>query len=136
MPPEAVPSNASVASTGLGLRYIGKEHCYALSGNVTIGNTKTDLLNFTSGSGYIVGKLQIALGDATTDDFEYEIKFNDIGIFVYSIAGSHLLHEQLDNFIPIIIPPQTLFSVNGDNLSSATGRANYAMLTGRVYGAD
>jgi len=128
-----IPPTASVASVGPGIRYLGR-HCYALSGNVTITNDKTDMLNFTSGGGYIVGKMQITLGEATTDDFQYEIKFNDESVFVYAIAGTPLLHEQLDNFIPLIIPPFTLVSVNGDNLSSSTGRANYASLTGRVYG--
>ena len=59
MATEAVPANASVASTGLGIRYIG-EHAYALSGierDAGTGGANTTLLNFTSGAGYIRGTL-------------------------------------------------------------------------------
>jgi len=55
MATEAVTANASVASSGLGLRYVG-DRVYGFSGthgNTTAGET---LFDFTSGAGVIVGE--------------------------------------------------------------------------------
>ena len=56
----SVPPEASVASTGKGIRYVGN-WAYAHSGSVTNVDTgaaaQTTILDFTSGSGFIVAKL-------------------------------------------------------------------------------
>ena len=52
---DTIPVSASIASTGLGIRYIG-DHCYAYSGEVNVANVELSLLDFTTGSGLIVGK--------------------------------------------------------------------------------
>ena len=53
---DTIPVSASIASTGKGIRYIG-DHAYAYSGAVALDNTTDEntYLEFTSGSGYIVG---------------------------------------------------------------------------------
>ena len=55
MEPEAVPANASVASTGLGIRYI-QDWAYAFSGVVQANGADKTALDFISGTGLIVGK--------------------------------------------------------------------------------
>ena len=56
---DTIPVSASIASTGLGIRYIG-EHAYAYSGVNLLTNSETSYLDFTTGSGYIVGKIKIS----------------------------------------------------------------------------
>ena len=138
MPPEAVPSNASVASTGLGLRYIG-QHCYAYSGIIlSADGSKTCLGPFTSGSGYITGKYLLSGGLFISDVGEganiiYTLKLNDQIIWEIKITtnpeGSPTAYTP-----PLLIPPITkveiLVQASQANLECS------ASLTGRVYGAD
>ena len=57
---DVIPTSASVASTGPGIRYIG-DHCYAMSGAITSTGSATgadtSYLNFVTGTGYIVAKI-------------------------------------------------------------------------------
>ena len=142
MPPEAVPSNASVASTGKGLRYIGKEHCYAFSGTFPSLGSVTVMLSFTSGAGIITGDLvvnsaidfsvaNIGAGVVTG----YQLSFNDIVVAIIKVEGGL---EDAPSYAtqPVLIPPFTavkLERVAGANNSSFLDTAHF---TGRVYGAD
>ena len=135
MPPEAVPSNASVASTGLGIRYIG-QHCYAYSGRITASSTTGTYLEFTTGSGYIVGEMQ----------FNGYLQYDNIslrqGAFQIQLNGEYVAElEVADNAedMPfsvtqkVIIPPLTKVEItaraddnDADNFATIT-------LVGRVY---
>ena len=64
---DTIPVSASVASTGPGIRYIG-DHAYAYSGVITVNNTTTTLLDFTTGVGYIVAKYQPSVNTDTSDN--------------------------------------------------------------------
>ena len=134
MPPEAVPINASVASTGLGLRYIG-QHCYGYSGDfASDANNDTEYLNFTSGSGYIVGTCQFHYGQNTDDDYAYRIEFNDITVCNYvTTGGRDGQGSEPDSSIPIVIPPFTKVVMSCQNISSVTGRRQNVIFVGRVY---
>ena len=51
---DTIPVSASVASTGPGIRYIG-DHAYA-NNNASATDTETTILEFTTGTGYIIGE--------------------------------------------------------------------------------
>jgi len=130
----SVTPEASVVSPGLGIRYIG-DYAYAYSGEISVTNTETDLLNFTSGSGFIVAKIQFHYVIISGDDFQYNIKLNDILIAGYNVTAS-TYNTNVDNFIPLLIPPGTKVTCTAQNIQEATGRGQTVMLIGRVYGAE
>ena len=141
MPPEAVPSNASVASTGLGLRYIGKEHVYAFSGLVRpLNGSDATVLDFISGSGYIEADLWWSwnyemMGDGT--EFGVLLKLNDILVIhteqsTRASGGRAIMeikHQQ------ILIPPFTHFLFTATTSTADPGADMALTLNGRVYGA-
>ena len=135
MSPEAVPSNASVASTGLGLRYIG-QHCYGYSGPLAIPNSNTNLLKFTTGSGYIKAKVIFSPRDSTADDYRSFISLNDQEVFGAFYTNTALAYPYGTVPIRLIIPPNTEVKIYMINTSSSSGYTWFASLTGRVYGAE
>jgi len=128
-----VQPEASVAATGLGIRYIG-EHCYAYN-IVDVANSELSLLETTTGSGYIVATLQFGYAEPTTDNYRYRIYLNDILTTVYiTTGGDH--YTSPDNLVPIIIPPLTKLKATAANLSSSDDIFQAASLIGRVYGVE
>ena len=136
-----IQPSASIASTGLGLRYIGKDHCYAFSGTFVASDSEQTLFNFTTGSGYIVATLTMAapIRMNTTDVASgyirgWQLDFNGqtVGLFKAD-AGPEDMPTEIE--VTILIPPFTAVVLTCiDNGASAnfTGTAN---ITGRVYGA-
>jgi len=134
--PQAVQPNASVASTGLALRYIG-EHAYAYSGEVSVDSTETDLLNFTTGSGYFVGQWlpQYMVDSHVGDDFRFVVYFNDqvvASVIMAAAADRDAFYLQAN----LIIPPNTHVQITGDNKTQNVARNVGGILTGRVYGVE
>ena len=136
MPPEAVPSNASVALTGKGLRYIGN-HSYALSGKVAnvdeVITPTTVCLDFTTGAEYHVGRLGwLWYNDAGSADTTILIEFNDQAIWAAQYASGTTANR--DQPLHLVIPPLTHVKV----LWGLEGLTNYVCFIweGRVYGAD
>ena len=129
-----VQPNASVAATGLGIRYVGK-YAYAYSGTVTVTNTETDLLNFTSGSGLIDATIQFNYAVNSGDDFQYKIYFNDVEVQTYIVANAGQ-YTSPDISMRLVIPPFTAVRCTADNIEGATGRLQIVSLAGRVYGAE
>ena len=126
---DVIPTSASVASTGLGIRYIG-DHAYAYSGAISFDNTGTVGLNFTSGVGYIVAKLNIDVTTTSADDVTVTMSFNEIDVYQPQFFdANHEIPQPLD----FIIPPRTIFRLTFTN-SDATVMTGYAVLKGRVYG--
>ena len=138
MPPEAVPSNASVASTGKGIRYIG-QHCYAYSGEVSATTTAQTVLDFVTGSGYIVGKFNTQGGImfSTTGGLTsaFQISFNDqvVSLTQHDNQTDHASGAL--GLIDIIIPPFTHVKVEVDSDDTNANVFTTVLLTGRVYGA-
>ena len=130
MPPEAVPSNASVASTGLGLRYIG-EYCYAYSGPVSVDNNETTILLFDSQAGVIVSIFRPCYLESGGDDYEFRVYFNNL-LLAYTKATSEATIPAQKHF-ELIIPPLTEVKVTGENRESSASLNIGALLTGRVY---
>ena len=130
---EGIPPTASVASVGPGLRYLGADHCYALSGLITVpgaGEAGTTMLSFSSGSGYIYGELSWHSESSTSADEFIVVKLNDL--VVMQSRYSNAYYSSNDQEYKIIIPPFTevvmLFGNDGGTNATFT-------FTGRVYDA-
>ena len=137
---DVIQPSASIASPGLGLRYIGKDHCYAFSGAIAAATATQTMFDFTStGSGYIVATLTmtapIKMADLSLGYYRnWQLDFNSQTVGLYKTESST---EDMPTFIEvqILIPPLTAVILtcvdSGDN-ATALGTAN---MTGRVYGA-
>jgi len=128
---------ASQTITGLGLQFTqDNKHCFAYSGAVALDGTTDEntYLEFTTGSGYIVGTFQANNIDtgAGTDDMFYQIYFNDIVIIGY-IAGGSKTYSDPDNLVPLIIPPFTDVKCTVQDTTQASAIKNTLSITGRVY---
>lgn len=138
MATEIVPVNASVASTGLGIRYVGN-YAYAYSGQTSLTSSgAVIMLDFTSGSGVIVGVVQS--GHDTTQmsagqSLSTEIQFNDIVVFDHLTLFTSADTQTVDLGSPIhlIIPPLTHVKIIGETSDTGPIPTTY-QLTGRVYG--
>jgi hypothetical protein len=132
----SVTPEASVASPGLGLRYVG-QHCYAYSGTVDVDATETNLLKFTSGSGYIVARWlpQYMVESHVGDDFRFVVYFNDqvvASVIMAAAADRDAFYRDVD----LIIPPLTEVKMTADNKTQNVARLVGGILTGRIYGAE
>ena len=85
---DVIPTSASVASTGLGIRYIG-DHAYALAGEYTADTTTQTVLDFTTGTGYIDGEFRLSgfadMGSPATGALAaLRVKFNGVTVLDFS----------------------------------------------------
>jgi len=135
MPP--VQPSASVAATGLGIRYISN-HTYAYSGDVSVtgaSSANTTLLNFITGSGYIKAEIQGFSTERGSAQLYLAVKLNDVLVVnaEFDAAGSN--NAVLDFPIQLIIPPFTKTEVLVGIESGSTKKWSIIM-TGRVYGTE
>ena len=130
---DAIPVSASVASTGKGIRYVGKwAYAYAKLTEVADTNTHT-LLDFTTGSGIIIGNMTFNRRSWEDDDALWYITMNGLEM-LYWIGRSAEPTGQ--NTFPIIIPPLTHFIGYVDKQTHSSDSKFGMNLTGRVYGAE
>ena len=131
---EPVQANASVAATGLGIRYIG-QRAYASSGKVGCNDSGATLLEFTTGTGIIVAQLEMFnWGDESTSEdmvFKFSLNSQEVG---YVRLGSSIEHYR--NPVIMLIPPFTKFLAFGQNVGGSSANSLAVMLSGRVYGAE
>ena len=135
---DVIQPSASIASTGLALRYIG-EHCYAYSGLFPATIASQTLLSFTSGAGYIKAIIQ---GNAPVDDDTvslgtvggFMIIFNEQKISLLKADGTE---EDMPTSVSqsFIIPPFTKVEVTMTANLNEADRYGSVGITGRVYGA-
>jgi len=126
----------STASTGLTLSYVGK-HAYAHSGAFAASTTAKTVLNFDTGSTYLVGKftLNACLQYETTDiDPTYmRIQFNGEQVSVAAVAepgaDSPSFTEQ-----KMLIPPYTSVIVECWASGNDANDLGNARFIGKVYG--
>ena len=133
---EGIPPTASTASTGLGLRYIGKDHCYAYSGSVG-ADVLGIVLDFTSGSGYISGVFTFSgVMDQDDPNAGYRstciIYFNDL-IVTTTLSDIDTGNMVSPSQMPMIIPPFTKVKVIIYANTSGGSYAATTTFTGRVY---
>ena len=137
--PDVIPTSASVASTGKGIRYIG-EHAYAFSGEFNTTTSSQTVLEFTTGSGYIIFKAYFTgptqFSDPTTGrEANWQISLNDL-----VVATAHTDTSEADIILQaqltFLVPPLTAVKIEVDGNDSAANMKNCCVLTGRVYGAE
>jgi len=129
---DVIPTSASIASTGKGIRYIG-DWAYAYSGLSDTSSSNVNYLEFTSGSGLIVSKIQPFYRADSTYNLSYIINFNGIEVYGFEVTSS--MDYTPYSEIHLIIPPNTEVAVSIRNLGGGTSAAGVS-LTGRVYGAE
>ena len=140
MPHEAsVQPEASTFSTGKGLRYIG-EHCYAMPGEQQQENSINTVLEFTTGSGYIVGKLFVSGAVAPGasgggGNTSYQLKLNDIDSLNLKVETEQE-DQPCDTWAPILLPPLTKVELTVASTASNVDRFTTVSFVGRVYGAE
>jgi len=130
-----VQPSASVAATGLGIRYIG-DYVYATSGTIlSTGSEGADdiLLEFVSGTGLIISSLDFQNDITSSSNVYFEIKFNDETVVLNKEAASTITEPWTFN---ILIPPLTKVKIAWGTQSGATNFNGTVFLTGRVYGAE
>jgi len=137
MATEAVPANATIATTGLGIRYIGS-HAFAFSGEFNTTTSSQIALQFQTQSGYILfnayftGPTQFS-DPNTGREANWQVSFNDIVIATAhadTSEGDILQQPQLK----FLAPPFTNIKIEVVGNDSAALMKNCALLTGRVYG--
>jgi len=121
------------ASVGKNLNYIGR-HVYAYSGEVSVANTETNLLDFRTGKEYIIGEIQVGSKAGENEDYEFKIYLNDAIVFshLFNSQGSNTAGE-IANFVPIIIPPLTSVKISLDNIADTDTRVWTVGFTGQVH---
>ena len=130
MPP--VQPSASVAATGLGIRYVG-DWFYGYSGVVSVDTSETDLISTTTGSGIIVAKWHPFYQTSSANNFAFYAYLNDLLVQYVEITSSEA--DTPYTALNMIIPPRTKLELKSKNL--AAGSHNMlASIVGRVYGAE
>ena len=131
---DVIQPSASIASPGLGLRYIGA-HCYAYSGVKTATNVETTYLEFdTNGASYIIAKIQFSYCHIATDDYVYRFYLNDQIVQQYAIGAGTT--QNGDDTINLVIPPGTKVKLTAQNVTDTSDQQQIVSLVGRVYGAE
>jgi hypothetical protein len=129
-----VQANASVAATGLGIRYVG-DYCYAYN-NLGASTASANIFEFTTGSGVIVGNIelnpQFNYSNGATGFTRLRIKFNEalIGLLFQESSDFYRSHMNL------IIPPLTEVVVEVISSEDTAAEIITVGFTGRVYGTE
>jgi len=129
-----VQPSASVAATGLGIRYVG-EQTYGFSGGVAATNSITPItmLKFTTGTKVLKVFFQYFDNNDQAIRRFHELTLNEVVVIQNSYDGTP------DNgghgvYYNAILPPLTEVEF-GSNIVSTTDTM-YVTMTGRVYGAE
>jgi len=112
------------------LNQIGN-NVYAYSGNLSVINAQTTLLEFVTNNDYIDAKFDIANGSGSGDDFRYYIMFNDI-IVVHIYGGTSDVFNQFSMPKYLIVPPYTNVKLTAQNISTGSARAHTATMIGEI----
>jgi len=136
---DVIPTSASIASTGLGVRYIGK-WAYAYSGQFSEVTTPQLVLDFTTGSGIIVAELQFNSFVGETDPnlgsrgtCAIVINGEALGI-IKAASSSDATPSSVTQ--KLILPPLTHLTATIDASSTGVTSKGSVIFTGRVYGAE
>ena len=136
---QVLSPSASIVSTGKTIRYIDG-WAYAYSGQYTANTTKQTVLDFTTGSGFIVCRIQFngfvhenVPGDGANGMCTIAFNGTNISILRSEAGQEDAPYSVYEKFI---LPPFTkvVCTVDGDSTSSSYfGSVN---LVGRVYGTE
>jgi len=118
------------AGVGKGLNYIG-DHAFAYSDSITpTGGASADTvaLQFATGSGYIVAKVQASCTAVGNEDRYTDILFNNQAVVKLKADGAPDFYDLFP--IRIIVPPYTNVIIKVGEVGSAPFNVQF---TGRVY---
>jgi hypothetical protein len=124
-------SSSNPTGTGGSINYIGN-HAFANSGEISITNSETTMLEFTTQNSYVIGTVQFNMLVDTADDMFYKIKINNETVNGYLTQGAQQSTDS-NNVIPILLPPFSKITMTATNAGSSTGRNNVCVVVGRVY---
>jgi len=135
---DTIPVSASIASVGLGGRYIG-QHFYALSGEFGKSTTEQTVLDILTGSGYIVGRITVSgpilTGSGGGGIATFQIQFNGETVLWLKVETT-AEDQPCNTFADLILPPFTQMKVITDSDSIDANYNTTVIFTGRVYGAE
>jgi len=123
---------ATFLGTQKGLILVGG-HCMGYSGEYSVDNTETFLLDFFSpGKRYIKAQVQLGSKAAENEDYEFKIYFN--GSVVFSAVFGNQSQNEIGAWpIPLLIPPATEVKMSLANVADTDSRTWTVHLVGRVY---
>jgi len=117
------------ASVGKELNIIGR-HAWGNSGVVADASSAgpdSTLFDFTTGSNYLVGKLDFTNNSSGSASIYFEMLFNE-QVVMTLLEGSS--HEAKINRLDILLPPYTRVQVKWGSSGNHNGSA---LITGRIY---
>jgi hypothetical protein len=129
-------AGSNPAGTGTSLNYIGN-HAYAYSGTFTGSSTDQTVLDFSTGSEYLVGELQV---NAPVDDDATEvgstlvarISFNNEEIALLK-CESATADTPSSERMKMLIPAYTRVTVIFDNNNTQADQYQTCTFVGRIY---
>ena len=133
-------SGSNPAGIGTGINYIG-EHVYATSGNFPDTQSQANMLKFSTGGLYIVGKF-VFFGSTHTDQSAGSIGAGNTNNFqilmdsqVVAVIKTDTNQEDMPSemVIPMLIPPYTNIEVKVVSAGAAADYSTQASFVGRVY---
>jgi len=133
----SVTPEASIASTGKGIRYVG-DWAYAYSGLIASSGTEgspISILEFTTGAGIIVAEFSCCKSDTVTERGLFAVTLNG-AIVTKQIfrTGVSSYDETFPMVFKVILPPLTEVQLLS-GFEYPSGDVTGSM-TGRVYGVE
>jgi len=129
---EGIPPTASTVVPGLSLNYIGR-HVFAYSGQKNATYTdgaNTTFIEFTSGDGYIIGKLSWSSVNQSSNVEFFQFFMNDVMIF--DARFQHAEQATSEQPYQLLIPPFTKVTFKMGIVSNPPATMTFV---GRLYGA-
>lgn len=123
--------SGGTAGTGQGLNHVG-DRVFAYSGVIIVNNVVTTLLEFTTGSEYIVADFQFQYYDSAGDDAQYTIQLNGEVSTGYSITGGTQTSNSA-GILRMILSPYTKVVCTARNSTDTSNHEQLVTMTGRVY---
>jgi len=131
-----VQPSASIAATGLGIRYIG-QHCYAYSQSLDFDNSpEVTLLEFNSGAGYITAQIICMRSDTDSLNSFHKVYLNDELVMLVPLGAGDVHSAAAQSPYNLSFPPMTNVKITVVNISNTSTGTGLVTLIGRVYGAE
>ena len=130
-----VGNNAQFVAPQKGLTIIG-DHAYAFSGAFGSTTSSQTMLQFTTGDGYIVGKLTMsgAVSFASVGGLKtaFQVSLNG-NVIALSLFDNQTDHASSLNRLNILLPPYSTVTVECDSDDTNAGAKSTAVFVGKVY---
>ena len=123
-------AGSNPAGTSSNINYV-RDFVYAYSGAMTVDDTESTMLEFTTGSELIVAEFNFTAMERTGDQLFGTI-YVDGQKIATSWSGLSTNNNEPSYPITVIIPPFTHIKATGDNITAA-GRLFAVTMTGRMY---